>query len=215
MADNESVDKICSQIIEDGKKEIESIRKKAEETASGIIGKAEEEARRLSAKLLKEAGEKGELERRRLLSSVNLEVRRTKLRAREEVVSVVREKVSEILKERRQRDDYAGILAGLITEAIGALDGEQFIVHVDRRDLDILRGRVFGAVRDAVKRSGRRIVHLEARVLDKPTLGGARVGVPGGKVIFDNTFEARMYRLRDEIRNIIFEEVFSSPEIEE
>lgn len=215
MVENESVDKICSQIIEDGEKEIESILGKAEETASGIIEKAEEEARRFSAKLLKEAGERGELERRRLLSSVNLEVRRTKLRAREEIVSSVQKKVSEIVKEQRQGDDYAGILAGLITEAIGALDGDHFIVHVDRMDLDLLKGRVFGAVRDAVKRSGRRIAHLEARVLDKPTLGGARVGVPGGKVIFDNTFEARMYRLRDEIRNIIFEEVFSSPETEE
>lgn len=215
MEDNESVDKICSQIIEDGEREIESIRGKADETASGIIEKAEEEARRLSEKLLKEAGERGELERRRLLSSVNLEVKRTKLRAREEVVSVVREKVSEILKKQRQRDDYTGNLAGLITEAIGALDGEQFVVYVDRRDLDILKGRVFEAVRDAVRDSGRRVGQLEARVLDKPTLGGARVGVPGGKVIFDNTFEARMYRLRDEIRNIIFEEVFSSPEIEE
>ncbi len=213
--ENESVDKICSQIIEDGEKEIESILGKAEETASGIIEKAEEEARRFSAKLLKEAGERGELERRRLLSSVNLEVRRTKLRAREEIVSSVQKKVSEIVKEQRQGDDYAGILAGLITEAIGALDGDHFIVHVDRMDLDLLKGRVFGAVRDAVKRSGRRIAHLEARVLDKPALGGARVGVPGGKVIFDNTFEARMYRLRDEIRNIIFEEVFSSPETEE
>jgi vacuolar-type H+-ATPase subunit E/Vma4 len=215
LVDNESVDKICSQIIQDGDRERESILGKAEETASGIIEKAEGEARHISEKLLREAEERGELERRRLLSSVNLEIRRAKLRAREEVVAVVQEKVTGILQERRERGDYAGILTGLIAEAIEALDGDRFVVHVDRRDVELLEKRVFAAVRDAAAKSGRKVEHLDSCVLEKSTLGGARVGVPGGNVIYDNTFEARMYRLRDEIRNIIFEEVFSSPESEE
>jgi len=215
VIDNEPVDKICSQIIEDGERDIESIRGKAEETAAGIIGKAEEEAKRVSETQMREAHERGELERRRLLSSVNLEVKRTQLRAREEVVSVVQEKVSHVLRGIRDRSDYTGILAGLITEAIGALDGEQFLVYVDRGDVELLGSRVSDAVRAALAKSGRRAEHLEALALEMPTLGGARVGVPSGKVIFDNTFEARIYRLRDEIRNIIFEEVYSPPESEE
>ncbi len=215
MVDNESVDKICSQISRDGEREIQSILDKAQETASSIIGKAEEEAKRISEGLLKEAGEKGGLERRRLLSSVNLEVKRARLRAREEVVSVVQEKVAEALGGMRARSGYGDILAGLITEAIGALDGERFLVHVDRRDMGLLGDRVFTAVRKRVADMGRRAEHLEAHALERPSLGGARVGMPGGNVIFDNTFEARIYRLRDEIRNIIFAEVFSSPENEE
>lgn len=215
MVDNESVDKITSQIIQDGERERESIRGKAEETAAGIIGKAEEEAKRISESLLKEAEERGQLERRRLLSSVNLEVKRARLRAREEVVSRVQEKVSEFLRGMRDRSGYADILAGLVAEAIGALDGDRFLIHVDQRDMAFLEERVFALVRDALAKSGRRADHLEARALDSPAMGGARVGVPGGNVIFDNTFEARIYRLRDEIRNIIFDEVFSSPESEE
>ena len=215
MTDNESVDKICGQIIEDGEKEIQSIRGKAEETAAGIIDRARREAGRVSGNLLKEAEEKGRLEQRRLLSSVSLEVKRTRLRAREEVVSVVEERVSEALHGMRAGSGYTEILAGLITEAIGALEGGRFLVFVDRRDVALIGDRVFSAVRDAAAESGRRIENIEASPLERPTLGGARVGVPGGNVIFDNTFEARMYRLRDEIRNIIFEEVFSSPESEE
>lgn len=215
VVDNESVDRICQQIIEDGEKEIASILGKAEETAAKIIGKAEEEAGRVAETQLKEARERGELEQRRLLSSVSLEVRRTRLRAREGVVSIVQEKVSETLGGIRGRSDYAGILSGLIAEAIGALEGVKFLVHVDRRDIDLLEKRVFDAVRDAVVKSGRRVEHIEGLALEQPTPGGARIGVPGGNVIFDNTFEARLYRLRDEIRTIIFEEVFSSPESEE
>jgi vacuolar-type H+-ATPase subunit E/Vma4 len=215
VVDNGSVEKITSQIIQDGERERESIRRKAEETAAGIIGKAEEEAARIAESLIKEAEERGQLERRRLLSSVNLEVKRARLRAREEVVSIVGEKVSELLRGMRERSDYADVLAGLIAEAISALDGDRFLVHVDRRDVGLLEERVFALVGEALAKSGRRAEHLEACALDEPTKGGARVGVPGGNVIFDNTFEARIYRLRDEIRNIIFEEVFPSPESEE
>jgi vacuolar-type H+-ATPase subunit E/Vma4 len=211
LTDNESIEKITSQIIHDGEKEIESIRLKAEETAAGIIARAEAEAARIAEKLLKEAKEKGDLEQRRLLSSVNLEVRRAKLRTREEVVTVVRERAADILRGQREGGDYGDILAGLITEAISALDGEHFIVSVDRRDLAILESDVFAAVRDAAAGMGQRVERLEARALEQPALGGARVGVPGGNVVFDNTFEARIYRLRDDVRNIIFEEVFSSP----
>ena len=99
----------------------------------------------------------------------------------------------------------------MIAEAISALEGDHLLVYVDSRDLSLLDMKVFAAVRDATSKMGRRVEKLEGRALDTQVLGGARVGVPGGNVIFDNTFEARMYRLRDEIRNTIFEEVFSSP----
>ena len=88
------------------------------------------------------------------------------------------------------------------------LEGDTFQVHVDRRDIGLLDENVFSAVREAMAAESRDIAGLEPMPLEKNSLGGARVGVPGGKVIFDNTFEARIYRLRDRTRNIIFEEVF-------
>ena len=55
---------------------------------------------------------------------------------------------------------------------------------------------------------------MEAKPLEEQTLGGARISVLGGNVIFDNTFEARLYRLRNEVRHIIFDEVFTEQESE-
>ena len=215
MVDNESVEKICSQIREDGEKEIESILGKAEQTASDIKAKAEERGRKIADKVIKEAEEKGETAQRRLLSSVNLEVRRTKLKAREEVVSNAYEKVREVLNRLKGGKSYPEILANLIAESVIALEGNSFVVYVDSKDLGLLESRVFPAVKKLVEKEGRRVEGFEARSLKEPSLGGARVGVPGGNVVFDNTFEARIYRLRDSIRNIIFEEVFSPEGSEE
>ena len=108
----------------------------------------------------------------------------------------------------RSGSDYSGLLADMIVEAVLALDGNSFDVYVDRGDMDLLKNKVFDIVREKARKSGREIELLERVTLEKSSIGGARVGSPGGRVIFDNTFESRIYRMRDDIRNIIFEEVF-------
>ena len=215
MVDNESVDKICSRIHEDGEKEIESILEKARQTADDIVAKANRAGEEAAEKILKEAHEKGEIARKRLLSSVNLEVKRAKLRAREEIVSAVNERVEKALAGYRKSSDYASVLTGLALEAVSSLEGDSFIVQANSEDIDLVEGTVFPAIIEAAQGERRGISKLEAKPFERPVSGGVQVGVPGGKVIYDNTFEARLYRLREEIRNIIFEEVFSSKESEE
>lgn len=212
MVDNESVDKICSQIREDGDREIESILDKARRTAEEITGKAEAQRDEIAGRIMHEAEERGKTESRRLLSSVNIEVRRAKLRAREEVVSVVNGMVEKELKGMRDSKRYPGVLTGLVTEAVRGLEGKSFVVSVDKRDLAMLERDVFPRVKKTMTGEGRPVNSLLARPLEKSSLGGARVGVPGGNVIFDNTFEARMFRFREEIRARIIDEVFYTDE---
>jgi vacuolar-type H+-ATPase subunit E/Vma4 len=208
LVNNDSVDRIVNQIREDGEKEIRSILDKARETASEITGKAEIIREETVARMIKEARDKGELAERRLLSSVKIEVKRAKLKSREEIVSRINAMVRGALEETRKDADYPAILADLVMEAVRILRGDSFFVYVDRRDMATLREKVFPEVRKRMAGESRQIAVLEAVELEKASFGGARVGVPDGKVIFDNTFEARLYRMRDEIRNIIFREVF-------
>jgi vacuolar-type H+-ATPase subunit E/Vma4 len=208
VVDNESVEKICGQIREDGESEIASILEKARSTAADIVGKAEAARDETAAKIMREARDKGETETRRLLSGVNIEVRRAKLKAREEVVGVITKKVQEKLGGIRESGDYPDILTRLVVEAILGLEGKSFIVYVDRKDLVLLEEKVFPRVRERMEAESAPVSSLQARPLEKSSAGGARVGHPGGKVIYDNTFEARLFRYRDDIRMAIFDEVF-------
>lgn len=210
MVDKESVEKICGQIKEDGEKEIASILDKARSTAADILGKAQVNRDEATEKIMRDAKERGETESRRLLSSVNIEVRRTKLKAREDVVGVITKKVQEELDGIRGSGDYPDILTSLVVEAILGLEGKSFIVYVDKRDLGILEEKVFPRVKEKMEGESSPVSSLQARQLEKSSAGGARVGHPGGKVIYDNTFEARMFRYRDDIRMTIFDEVFYS-----
>jgi vacuolar-type H+-ATPase subunit E/Vma4 len=210
LIENESVDKICGQIRDDGAKEVDSILEKARRTADEIVARAEAKARQVGGRIVKEAEDRGEIAKRRTLSSVSLEVRRIKLRAREEIVTAVMARVHAAIEKARARDDYGDVLAGLAAEAIRVLDGDRFLVHADRRDMAVLESHAFARVRELMKAEGRPIRSLEAAPLPGAVLGGVQVSVPGGNVIFDNTFEARLYRFREETRATVFEEVFSS-----
>lgn len=215
MVDNDSVDKICEKIREDGDSEIESIIEKAKQTAENIVARANKAAESAAEKILKEAREKGEIASKRLASSVNLEVRRVKFKAREEVIREINRRVEKALESRRTSDGYGQVLTGLVLEAIRSLEGDSFIVEAAPADIGIIEKEVFPAVRDQLKQEGRDVTKLTAGPLDRVVSGGVEVGVPGGNVIFDNTFDARLYRLREEVRNIVFEEVFSEERNEE
>jgi vacuolar-type H+-ATPase subunit E/Vma4 len=212
VVDQESVDRICARIEEDGEKEIASIRAKAEQTAEEIRGKAVARGAEISAKILKDAQGRGESARRRLLSSVSLEVKRAKLRAREEIIALIMEKVEKSIATFRDSEDYPAVLTAIVAEALRALSRGRFLVYVDSRDIELLKNRVFPEVLSILEKEGIKPVGMEAKPLEKESLGGARVSVLGGNVVFDNTFEARLYRLREEVRRIIFEEVFSTEE---
>ena len=206
----ESVDQICERIKGDGQKEIDSILEKARRAAAEIVAKAEEEAKRAGEHIVKEATEKGEIVKKRSLSTVSLEVKRIRLRAREEVVTAVNERAQAEIDKIRSRADYAAILAGLIVEALSVLESSEFVVHADKRDLELLASDVLPAVRKKERDAGRSVKRLEALELSDPTTGGVRISVPGASVVYDNTFEARTYRFRETIRGIIFEGLFSA-----
>lgn len=208
MVDKESVEKICGQIREDGEREIASILDKARSTAADILGKAATKHDEATEKIMRDARERGEMESRRLLSSVNIEVRRTKLKAREEVVGVITGKVEEELSGIRSSAGYPDILTGLVLEAVRGLEGKSFVIYVDKRDLKLLEEKIFPRVKETMVAESAPVSSLQARSLEKSSTGGARVGHPGGNVIYDNTFEARMFRYRDDIRMAIFDEVF-------
>ncbi len=208
MVDKESVEKICGQIREDGDREIASILDKARSTAADILSKAAAKHDEATEKIMRDAREKGEMESRRLLSSVNIEVRRTKLKAREEVVGVITGKVEEELSGIRSSAGYPDILTGLVIEAVRGLEGKSFVIYVDRRDLKLLEEKIFPRVKETMAAESAPVSSLQARPLEKSSAGGSRVGHPGGNVIYDNTFEARMFRYRDDIRMAIFDEVF-------
>ncbi|OQX82724.1 MAG: hypothetical protein B6D63_07335 [Candidatus Latescibacteria bacterium 4484_7] len=212
MTNEDSVNEICRQIIADGEHEVSSILEKARRTADDITSKAEEEGKKAAEKILKEADSRVEAIKRRAVSSVELEVKRERLKVRESLFDMVMEKVNELLSSARGRSEYADILAGLAVEAIVALGSANVTIFADSRDVQLVESKVVPKVKDMLAGLGKEIESVDVKPLDKPSIGGVVVGVREGNVIYDNTFESRLYRMQSDIRTIVYNELFREME---
>lgn len=212
MTNEDSVNEICRQIIADGEHEVSSILEKARRTADDITSKAEEEGKKAAEKILKEADSRVEAIKRRAVSSVELEVKRERLKVRESLFDMVMEKVNELLSSARGRSEYADILAGLAVEAIVALGSANVTIFADSRDVQLVESKVVPKVKDMLAGLGKEIESVDVKPLDKPSIGGVVVGVREGNVIYDDTFESRLYRMQSDIRTIVYNELFREME---
>jgi len=207
LVNEESVNEICEQIREDGKREVDSILDKAGRTADGIMEKARTEGEKAAQEIMKDAEAKAQAIKKKILSSVALEAKREKLRLREElfeeVISLVKEKLARLRESKR----YPEVLARLALEAIEALGRNEVTVYADRRDIELVRDEVVPAIIGKVKEKGIAVDSITVSELERQVLGGLMVGATGGNVIYDNTFESRIYRMENDIRTIVYREI--------
>jgi len=204
LVNEESVQEICRQIMEDGEKEVNSILDKARRTVEEIKSRARKEGEEIAQKILKDAESRAQAIKKRTLSSVSLEVKRERLKIREELYSEVISELKVKLKNLRSTPEYADVLKRLIVEAVKALGRDRIVVYVDKRDIAVVEKDVVSAVKESLSSEGIDIKEIKVAELDREILGGVMVAASEGNVMYDNTFESRMYRAESEIRSYIY-----------
>ncbi|KXB02173.1 hypothetical protein AKJ44_01215 [candidate division MSBL1 archaeon SCGC-AAA261F17] len=200
----EGSDKIIQQISDKAKEEREGIleeaRKKAENLKSAAQKKTDAEAK----KVIREGEMEAEREKRRILASARTKARQTKLEAKEKLIQEVFETAkSELAKLRDDNQEYQEILENLIVSGGIAAGGGSLEVLVLRKDKELLSD-------DRVKELSKQISketseETSLNVLAKLTnaTGGAIVQKSDGSIRCNNTFEARLERMKDSLRTEI------------
>jgi vacuolar-type H+-ATPase subunit E/Vma4 len=193
----------------------------AEERVAGILDRAERIAARIERQALARVEELKEearraleprekLERARAFALVELEMKREEAAAREAAAQGVLMEVRERLRTWRDRADAKEILVGLVEEAIPLLPGEDFRVELPAGDAERFGGAIEAAGPRLSASLGRPVRVSVVAAGDATALGGARVFAAGGRTCVDQTFEARLLRLADELRRRMQREVFST-----
>jgi len=214
LVNEESVQEICRQIMEDGEKEVNSILDKARRTIEEIKLRARKEGEEAAQKIIKEAETKAQALKKRTLSSVSLEAKRERLKIREELYREVISELKVKLGNLRSTPEYADVLKRLILEAVKALgkdriviyvdNKDRIVIYVDKRDIAVVEKDVVSAVKENLSSEGIDIEEIKVAELDREILGGVMVAASEGNVMYDNTFESRMYRAESEIRSYIY-----------
>lgn len=192
-----SVDLLTQAILAQAEAEAKKTSESAQAEVARIIAEAEREAARRQE--LAKAATVARMERENVstLAAVRLEARRQVLEAREELIERIFAEVKERLETLRRAPSYRPILVNLVREALGALEGQDFVVAVAQQDYDLAK--------DALASMPIEAKRIEVRVDERLRGGGCIVSRSDGHSLYDNTFDSIVARHRLRLRALAAE----------
>ncbi|MCQ8894523.1 MAG: V-type ATP synthase subunit E [Methanolinea sp.] len=173
------------QSMEAGAREkITEIDENARRQSDDIIRDAEERAGAIQREIMAQAMAAVADKRNRSLYKVRQDEKAADIQQKEEIVNQVFQEAAARLKEFRTSGEYPLLFSRLLREALHDMGQEKAIVHVDPRDEPLCQEALRGL-------SGNHQV-----VPDLTTWGGVVVSSPDEKVRIHNTLESRLERAR-------------------
>ena len=158
--------------------------------ALSMLESAKRDARAMVGKILDTSGKQAETLKRQLVGAAELEARNSQLQTLEKAVGEVFEAAVKELRDLPP-SRYEKSLATLLDEGAEVL-GQNAKVYCNTKDRKAVSA-VIGTL------SGRQHkLHLDEKAVD--TIGGVVMTSMDGSVKFDNTFEARLERMRPLLR---------------
>ncbi|MBN1916367.1 MAG: hypothetical protein JW889_00545 [Verrucomicrobia bacterium] len=186
--------------------EADKVLSRARRTAQARLDEAQRQVAAEVEQILSAAKARADTEQRRILSDLSLETKKTTLKARAELALDVLGEVRARLERSRGTPEYRAMLKAFAIEGIRALDRDEVTVSVSRADEPMANAAFFDEV---ARDCGRPVTITPASALDEKVMGVV-VRAADGSVLFDNTIDARMDRLADELQLIVSHEVFVS-----
>lgn len=194
---------VLRSVIEDALSEFRAKIREIEEEGLRRLREGADELGRQAALASQSIQRESNALRMRLVSQATLEARREYLESVEQCVNTVVREAIERIPSLKKSGEYRQALRTLLREALEVVGGDEVVVECGRED----QQQVKELARELGKELGVKI-RLSENSLD--SVGGVRVIRSDGSMIFDNTVEARLERMREEIRGEIIRRLLSS-----
>lgn len=194
---------MVEKMLSDARSEADRIIEKARFALESGQKRAEIEAEKIRKDM--RARKMGQIEkiRKREISLARMEARRTLLNAREKLISIAYESIRRRLSDMRREPIYRESLLNLSSEAIKSVGADRVILRFSNLDQNVVDQ---GFLDELLKRIDKRI-EVEVR-MDLSDEKAGCIAVSGDqRVVFDNTYDARMKRLERTLRARIVEEL--------
>ena len=198
---SESFEKLQNRILSDAKVKAEDIIREAEEKARQTLEQAKTQAQKEADEILSRAKLDAEALRRRILSS---RIRANRLRILDEknrIVQQVMQSVENALADITADERFPDTLKRFVTEAVEAVGADEPIVRIGFRGIS---KNQMDAVGKSVSKGTKLVIDEQA--LDG--LGGVVASDPEGKIVYNNSFKARLDRLDSQLLTLISSTIF-------
>lgn len=181
-----TLEKVASEVLSEVGGELEEGRNDALQRVRTILQQTKEE----SAKIVEGGERQAESAKRQILGAAELETRNRILRALEEASNqVFREALDSVSKSSSQ---YERSLGRLIREGVAVI-GKNAVVECNSKD----RKAVSSIIKEINSKEGAKLTLGEDAI---EAIGGITIRSKDGSMRFDNTFEARLERMRPQLR---------------
>jgi len=194
-----SEEKIKEEILKDARAKAEKILAKARSAEEAILANAKKEAENYFNRAITEAQTRAEQEKKRIFRNIPLEEQRIVRRCRENVIEKAVQTALRTIS-RGEKFDYPASLKLLILEGALALDEDLILCRIRQEDQYILSEAFVQSVRDEIRSGSRKEVKIRIAADPEQRKAGVILESQDGRKLFDNTYDARFKRLKDEIR---------------
>ncbi|MBI2954979.1 MAG: hypothetical protein HYY30_11735 [Chloroflexi bacterium] len=203
MASQEGLKALSSAILDDARRRGEGILRNAQERADVIIRQAQEAAAARRQAIVVEAQRDADGYKRQVVSTARLQAKSLLLTKRENIISRAFEIARDRLRSSLKQGERESILARFVSEAATSLDGGRLTVRANKSDSAFLTPAFLEAVESRLAKSG--IVSDLQTGPAVDIIGGVVAERDGGRVKYDNSFEARLEREKWTLRNEVWQ----------
>ena len=195
-----SLEEIIREVVDEAVREYEKMTDQTLEVGLSRLRKYREETSERIRNELSMISREARISSVKMVSQAEMEAKKEYLNAIEEIVNSVVDESVEKIKGVKNTEKYERALESLIRGAVEAVGGKKFKISCSNED------------REKVSRISARIgreLGVEISLEPEPinTVGGVRVKNGDGSAILDNTVEARLERMRSEIRVMIIKQL--------
>lgn len=206
MMGQNNVQTLQRAIMEIAQQEIQGILDEAKAKAESIKKQAQDKAQAEGAGILEEARQTAETLVNQAAAKAQLEAQMLKLRRREHLLEQTFDTVRQRLRTLAQRPDYADTVKQLVREAVTYLGEDTFVVEADPVTRAILSEDF---LKDLAEELGvsLKLASPETNPPTEPTPfegTGVVLTTDNGHRRYDNTLEARLARMQDELRTAVY-----------
>jgi vacuolar-type H+-ATPase subunit E/Vma4 len=206
--------------IPDGTEIISGIEADALNEEKQIIREAEEQAaekreynRKKIESLLddaqKEASQQADKVKKKIASSVELELKRRSLNVRGEVMRDIIGKVENKFASIMDNENYRAILTGWIIEAAIGLNAQSATINASEKELAFIDNQMISKVCEKVREKTGKQIALQISHAPALKNQGVVLTADDGRTAFNNQVRTRMSRKEREIRMEIYDTLFT------
>lgn len=193
MNERKSFENVIGKVVKDTELEIISSLNESYKEALAIIDTAEKNSSQSSAGIPQLKERQADLLKKRILGGAELKARNKTLNVVDEYVNKVFEESLKKMTNLSSDKKYGLHMKKLLEEGIDEIEGQDFIAYTNSSDKELIKK----IIKDVENNKSVKI-KLHSETLG--CRGGVKLMNKAGSIIYDNTIESRLERLKSLLR---------------